>query len=69
MAGAGGCLAGSEVELTGGVTLTADDEYLTESIKDPQAKIVAGFESQQMPQYGFTDEQIADLVAYIKTIR
>ena len=62
-------LAGSEVELTGGVTLTADDEYLTESIKDPQAKIVAGFESQQMPQYGFTDEQIADLVAYIKTIR
>ena len=29
-----------------------------ESIKAPQAKIVAGFENQLMPNYGFTDDQI-----------
>ena len=62
-------LAGSEVTLSGGSTVTADDDFLFESIKDPQAKIVAGFESQLMPTYGFSDEQIADLVAYIKTLR
>jgi cytochrome c oxidase subunit II len=58
-----------EVELTDGSVVVADDGYLTESIKAPQAKIVANFENQLMPVYGFTDEQIADIVAYIKTLR
>lgn len=62
-------LAGSEVELADGTVVTADDDFLAESIRDPQAKIVAGFETQLMPAYGFSDEQIADLVAYIKTLR
>ena len=60
---------GHEVELTDGSVVTADEAYLTESIKAPQAKIVHGFENQLMPIYGFTDEQIADIVAYIKTLR
>src|SRR5574341_1133074 len=55
---------GSQVHLSDGSTVTADDAYLKESIKSPQAKIVAGFENQLMPTYGFTDEQIADIVAY-----
>jgi cytochrome c oxidase subunit 2 len=58
-----------EVELTDGSVVVADEAYLTESIKAPQSKIVAGFENQLMPIYGFTDEQIADIVAYIKTLR
>jgi cytochrome c oxidase subunit II len=58
-----------EVLLTDGTTVIADEAYLAESIHDPQAKIVAGFETQLMPSYGFTDEQIADIVAYIKTLR
>ncbi len=62
-------LFGSEVLLTDGSTMIADEAYITESIKAPQAKIVAGFENQLMPTYGFTDEQIADIVAYIKTLR
>jgi cytochrome c oxidase subunit II len=62
-------LFGSEVELTDGTAVIADEAYITESIKAPQAKIVAGFETQLMPTYGFTDEQIADIVAYIKTLR
>lgn len=62
-------LFGSEEELTDGTTVIADEAYLAESIHDPQAKIVAGFESQLMPSYDFTDEQIADIIAYIKTLR
>ena len=58
-----------EVELTDGSVAVADDAYLTESIKTPQEKIVKGFENQLMPTYGFADEQIADIVAYIKTLR
>ena len=58
-----------EVELSDGTVVIADDAYLTESIKAPQAKIVAGFETQLMPTYGFTDEEVANIVAYIKTLR
>lgn len=62
-------LAGEEVQLSGGGTVTADDAYLAESILQPQAKIVAGFEGQQMPAYSFTEEQVADIIAFIKTLR
>jgi len=62
-------LFGSQVKLTDGSAVTADEAYITESIKAPQAKIVAGFETQLMPNYGFPDEDIADIVAYIKTIK
>jgi cytochrome c oxidase subunit 2 len=62
-------LAGSQVPLSDGTTVTADDAFLAESILMPQAKIVAGFENQLMPAYSFTDAQVADIVAYIKTLR
>src|SRR5215216_5373083 len=62
-------LAGSQVRLTDGSVVIADDAYIHESIKAPQAKIVAGFENQLMPTYGFPDEQIDDIVAYIKTLK
>ena len=62
-------LFGRQETLTDGSVVTVDDAYLHESIKAPQAKIVAGFENQLMPAYDFTDEQIADLIAYIKTLR
>jgi cytochrome c oxidase subunit 2 len=61
-------LAGSQVPLEGGKTVTADDAYLTESIKSPQAKLVKGF-GPVMPQFQFTDEEIANIVAYIKTLK
>jgi cytochrome c oxidase subunit 2 len=62
-------LFGSQVEISGDGTVTADEAYLHESIKAPQAKIVAGYENQLMPTYGFNDEQIDDIVAYIKTLK
>jgi cytochrome c oxidase subunit 2 len=62
-------LFGSQVHLSDGSTVTADEAYIHESIKAPQAKIVAGFETQLMPTYPFTDDQINDIVAYIKTLK
>jgi cytochrome c oxidase subunit 2 len=62
-------LFGRTERLTDGSTVVVDDTYLHESIKTPQAKIVAGFENQLMPTYDFSDEQIADIIAYIKTLR
>lgn len=62
-------LFGHEVLLSDGSVVTADEAYIHESIKAPQAKIVAGFENQLMPIYGFTDEQINDIVAFIKTLK
>ena len=59
---------GSEVELADGTTVLADEAFIQESILEPNAKIVAGFQSGGMPQYTFTAEQIADLIEYIKTL-
>ena len=62
-------LYGSQVSLADGTSVTADDAFIAESILDPQAKIVSGFETVQMPAYQFTDEQIADIIAYLQTLK
>jgi cytochrome c oxidase subunit 2 len=66
-------LAGSQVKLTDGSTVTADDKYLLESITDPDKQIVVGFQPGVMSavikpgQVSQTDAQ--SLVDYIKTVK
>jgi cytochrome c oxidase subunit II len=62
-------LYGSEVHLADGSTIIADDAFITESILDPKAKEVAGFSPTTMPAFELTDEEIANIIAYIKTLR
>jgi len=62
-------LFGSTVTLSDGSTVTANDAYLTESIKDPNAKIVKGFPSGIMPQFNLSDAQIKSIVAYLETLK
>lgn len=62
-------LYGQQVRLSDGSTVVANDAYIKESILHPQAKIVAGFESVMMPTFQFSDAQIADIIAYIKTLK
>lgn len=62
-------LFGSNVELADGSTVVADDAYLIESIKDPKAKEVKGFAPSVMPPYTLTDEEVSNIVAYIKTLK
>ncbi len=62
-------LFGNEVRLTDGQAVTADEEYIRESILDPTAKIVAGYQPM-MPTFEgqLTEEQIFHLIAYIKSL-
>ena len=62
-------LYGSAVELNTGSFVTADETYLIESIKDPNAKIVNGFTRGSMPPISLTDEEIEALVAYSKGVK
>jgi cytochrome c oxidase subunit 2 len=61
-------LAGSQVEMDDGSTVVADDAYLAESILDPQARIVKGF-PPSMPPFSFSADEVADIIAYIETLR
>ena len=62
-------LAGTQVTLAGGQTLTADDAYLAESIRTPDAKLAEGYSAGAMPDLGLGDEDVAALVAFIGTQR
>ena len=65
-------LFGSTVTLADGTTVTADNEYLEESIVDPNAKVVEGFQPSLMPQtFGtqLTEEQINDIIALIESLK
>jgi cytochrome c oxidase subunit II len=60
-------LYGSEVELDDGQTAIADEAYLTESIRDPNAKRRAGYELA-MPANELSDEEISSVIAYIREL-
>jgi cytochrome c oxidase subunit 2 len=63
-------LFGETVPLADGTTVTADEAYITESILEPNAKIVEGFPSPSvMPPFALTDEEVTNLIAYIKTLK
>jgi cytochrome c2 len=66
-------VAGTQVTLTDGTTVTADDAYLERSITDPDAQIVKGFRAGIMPaavaSFGLNTkpDDVRALVAYLKT--
>jgi len=60
-------LYGSDVELEDGTTVVADDAYLTRSITDPGAEIRAD-SNVPMPKNRLNDDQVADVVAYIRDL-
>ena len=61
---------GNPVKLNDGRTVVADDNYIRESILNPQAKIVAGF-GPIMPTFTgqINEESLIQLVAYIKGLQ
>jgi cytochrome c oxidase subunit II len=63
-------LYGSQVHLTDGTTLVADDAYLTESMMDPQVKLVAGYQNV-MPSYlgRLSGPEAAAIVEFIRSLR
>jgi cytochrome c oxidase subunit 2 len=61
---------GSTVPLTDGRRVVADDNYIRESIMIPTAKVVQGFQPVMPPyQSLLTEEQLLQLIAYIKSLQ
>jgi cytochrome c oxidase subunit 2 len=63
-------LFGRAVQLEGGGTAAADEAYVRESIVNPAAKVVAGYQPV-MPTYQgqVSEEQLMALVAYIRSLQ
>lgn len=64
-------LFGNENTLVSGETITVDEQYLHESIVNPNSQIVLGYPANVMPSnYGemFTEEEISNLIAFIKSL-
>lgn len=60
---------GTRTRLLGGGTALVDEAYLRESIVNPQARIVEGYQPLMPTFQGLvTEEQINQLIAYIKSI-
>ena len=63
-------LAGSDVKLTTGETVTGDLAYFVESLRDPAAKTREGAIAGAMTPFPqLTDEEIADLFEYLSTLK
>lgn len=62
-------LFGSQVDLAGGGTVVADEAYLRESILDPGARVVEGYQPL-MPTYQgqVSEDQLLQLIQYIKSL-
>ncbi len=63
-------LYGKQVALRDGRTVLADEAYLRESILDPGAKIVAGYENI-MPTFRgqVSEEEIIELIAFLRSLK
>jgi cytochrome c oxidase subunit 2 len=62
-------LFGSQVKLADGATAVADEAYLRESILNPQAKLVAGYQPLMPTFQGLVNEEtLMGLIEYIKSL-
>src|SRR5919106_33352 len=62
-------LFGKTVKLQAGDTVTADEDYIRESILEPRAKVVAGYQPIMPTFKGLVSEEtILHMIAYIKSL-
>ncbi|MGE5357971.1 MAG: cytochrome c oxidase subunit II [Bacteroidales bacterium] len=62
-------LYGKRVDLSNGENVVADDAYIRESILNPTAKIVAGFQPIMPTFQGVvSEEQVLQLIEYVKSL-
>jgi len=60
---------GHPVTLQGGARVTADEAYIRESILNPAAKVVDGFQPVMPTFQGLvTEEQLLQLIAYVRSL-
>jgi cytochrome c oxidase subunit II len=62
-------LYNQQVQLQNGTTVVANEAYIRESIVNPQAKIVAGFQPIMPTFQGLvSEEQLLQLIAYVRSL-
>jgi cytochrome c oxidase subunit 2 len=63
-------LFGRRVQTADGGTVVADETYIRESILNPNAKVVAGFQPNVMPNFTgqLSEDQVLALIAYVKAL-
>lgn len=67
-----GGLYDSEVTLADGAKVKADDAYLIESVRNPDAKIAEGYPPHVMPTYDsklISDDDLKAIVAYLRSLK
>jgi cytochrome c2 len=68
-----GLYGGERTALNGLVRVTADEAYLRESILEPAAKVVSGYERGEsgMPSYAgvLTEQQVESIILFIKSLK
>lgn len=63
-------LAGSQRQFTNGTSAIADDDYLMQSILEPNAQIVQGFQPAMPPMGGTLNQtQLESIILYIKSLK
>jgi cytochrome c oxidase subunit 2 len=61
---------GEKQNLADGSTITVDDNYIRESILDPQTKVVAGYQPVMSTYKGLvSDDEITALIEFIKSLK
>jgi cytochrome c oxidase subunit II len=55
--------------MTTNQVINVDENYIQESIRKPQAKIVMGYTTILMPTFALTDRQVDAIIAYFKTLK
>jgi cytochrome c oxidase subunit 2 len=58
---------GRRVPLTGGGSVVADEQYLHDAIVNPAKQVVAGYQAQ-MPIYEFSEVQVLQIIAYLRSL-
>lgn len=62
---------GREEKLEGGQTVKIDENYIRESVLDPNAKIVAGYPKGIMPSFAgqLNDQELMGIIEFLKTVK
>jgi cytochrome c oxidase subunit II len=61
-------LWGAQRSFVDGATVTADENYVMESIREPQKHIVEGYAGVNMPPFRLSDRQIDAIIAYMRSL-
>lgn len=61
-------LFGATKQLADGSTIEADEEYILESIVEPNAKMVEGYDPVMAPYSYLSDSELQSIVEYIKSL-